>query len=222
MLVLVDQDAVLADFDGGFDATWRESYPERPFVTAAERRHFYIRDDYPAEYGDDIRAIHTTEGFILGLSPMPGALEALADMLVAGHDVRICTSPLSAFRFCVVEKYQWVHDNLGTDWVGRLIITKDKTLVRGDVLIDDKPEVTGPSYQRGSTWSSTLPTTSARRAATSTGVTGEKSSATSKLAYGGAKGRSRFQAPTCRSRRRRVRRQRSSSERYGPSPRQPA
>lgn len=143
MLVLIDQDAVLADFDGGFDAIWRESYPERPFVPAADRRHFYIRDDYPAEYRDDIRAIHTAQGFILGLSPMPGALEALADMLAAGHDVRICTSPLSAFRFCVFEKYQWAHDNLGPDWVGRLIITKDKTLVRGDVLIDDKPEVTG-------------------------------------------------------------------------------
>jgi 5'-nucleotidase len=64
-------------------------------------------------------------------------------MLAAGHDVRICTSPLSGARFCAAEKIQWVHDRLGPEWERRVIITKDKTLVRGDVLIDDKPEVTG-------------------------------------------------------------------------------
>jgi 5'-nucleotidase len=143
VLVLVDQDAVVADFDGGFELIWRERYPDRPFVEPAARRSFYIRDDYPAEYGDEIRAIHTAEGFISGLAPVQGALDALRAMLVVGHDVRICTSPLSTFRFCVTEKFQWVHDHLGADWVNRLIITKDKTLVRGDVLIDDKPEVTG-------------------------------------------------------------------------------
>jgi len=72
-----------------------------------------------------------------------GALDARADMLRAGHDVRICTSPQTAFRFCVSEKYQWTYDRLGPKWVERLILTKDKTLVRGDVRIDDKPEVTG-------------------------------------------------------------------------------
>ena len=64
-------------------------------------------------------------------------------MLDAGHDVRICTAPLSRFTHCVPEKFQWVEDHLGPEWVARIVLTKDKTLVRGDVLIDDKPEVTG-------------------------------------------------------------------------------
>jgi 5'-nucleotidase len=71
-------------------------------------------------------------------------------MLAAGHDVRICTSPLTRFENCVPEKFLWVQRHLGDDWVQRIILTKDKTLVRGDVLIDDKPEVTGrlePSWE---------------------------------------------------------------------------
>jgi 5'-nucleotidase len=143
MLVLVDQDGVIADFDEGFNVAWRAAHPERVVVEAPLRRTFYLRDDYPQEYSAEIRDIQSREGFILGLPPVPGALEALQGMLAAGHDVRICTSPLTRFTHCVGEKFQWAHDHLGPQWVGRVVLTKDKTLVRGDVLIDDKPEVTG-------------------------------------------------------------------------------
>ena len=143
MLVLVDQDGVLADFDRVFDLAWRERFPERDLVEPASRKNFYLRDDYPAEYRADIKQVQASAGFILGLPPVPGALAAMDDMLAAGHDVRICTAPLTEFTHCVTEKYQWVQDNLGPEWVRRIVLTKDKTLVRGDVLIDDKPQVTG-------------------------------------------------------------------------------
>jgi 5'-nucleotidase len=64
-------------------------------------------------------------------------------LLSAGHDVRICTAPISAYRNCVEEKHRWVETHMGAAWVRRLILTKDKTLVRGDVLIDDRPSVGG-------------------------------------------------------------------------------
>jgi 5'-nucleotidase len=143
MLVLIDQDGVLADFDRGVNLLWHEKFPDRAVVDLALRRNFYLRDDYPAEYRADIKDLQASAGFILGLPPVPGALVALKTMLGAGHDVRICTAPLSRFTNCVVEKYQWVQEHLGPEWVRRVVLTKDKTLVRGDVLIDDKPEVTG-------------------------------------------------------------------------------
>ena len=34
-------------------------------------------------------------------------------------------------------------EHLGFDWTARVMLTKDKTLVRGDILIDDKPEISG-------------------------------------------------------------------------------
>jgi 5'-nucleotidase len=45
---------------------------------------------------------------------------------------------------------EWVESRFGAGWAERTIITKDKTMVNGDVLIDDKPEVKGlcnPSWE---------------------------------------------------------------------------
>lgn len=143
MLVLVDQDGVLADFDAGVNAVLAQRYPRLPIIKPAARRSFRIRDEYPGEYLEEIKEIQASQGFILGLRPMPGALEAMNDMLAAGHDVRICTAPLTRFTNCVAEKFQWVKDNLGPHWVHRVVLTMDKTVVRGQVLIDDCPQVVG-------------------------------------------------------------------------------
>jgi 5'-nucleotidase len=67
----------------------------------------------------------------------------LQELLVEGGDVYICTSPLSQYRNCVLEKYEWVEEHLGSDFTKRIILTWDKTLVRGDVLVDDKPDIQG-------------------------------------------------------------------------------
>ncbi len=32
-----------------------------------------------------------------------------------------------------------MREHLGEEWVGKLVITADKSLIRGDVLIDDAP-----------------------------------------------------------------------------------
>ena len=140
-LVLIDQDGVLADFDAGVRAAWQARYGEdAPF---AERRHFYLRDDMAPQHHARLQAVYTAAGFFAGLPPIEGAVAALHELLAAGHDVRICTSPINDYRNCVGEKLQWVEQHLGSDWVGRVVLTKDKTWVRGDVLIDDKPHISG-------------------------------------------------------------------------------
>ncbi len=57
-----------------------------------------------------------------------------------GCEVKICTSPLSSYDHCVLEKYQWVEEHLGRGFTKRIIFSKDKTLIHGDFLIDDNPE----------------------------------------------------------------------------------
>ena len=32
---------------------------------------------------------------------------------------------------------------MGKDWSNRIILTKDKTIIAGDLLFDDKPKITG-------------------------------------------------------------------------------
>jgi 5'-nucleotidase len=72
-----------------------------------------------------------------------GAVNALNEILAEGISLFICTSPLTRYENCVLEKYRWVEEHLGQEFTDRIILTKDKTLVVGDVLIDDKPTIRG-------------------------------------------------------------------------------
>jgi len=150
MLILLDQDGVLADFEHAFIEAWRERHPDIPPVPYESRRSFHILEDYPPELRARAEAIYTAPGFIRNLPPVPGAVEAYRELLALGLDVRICSSPLRQFENCVAEKYLWVERHLGRAATERLVLTRDKTLVRGDLLIDDKPFIQGalpPSWR---------------------------------------------------------------------------
>jgi 5'-nucleotidase len=143
MILLLDMDGVLADFEGGFVRAWTARYPDVPPLPPGDRRHFSIRFDYPEHQGELVQAVYHAEGFFRDLTPLPGALEAVGELAAMGHDLRICTSPLRQYRYCVAEKYEWIDAHLGPEFVNRMIVTRDKTLVRGDVLVDDNPAIAG-------------------------------------------------------------------------------
>jgi hypothetical protein len=42
-------------------------------------------------------------------------------------------------------QYAWIEKHLGYDFLDQIILTRDKTVVTGDVLIDDKPDILGES-----------------------------------------------------------------------------
>lgn len=143
MRILVDMDGVISDFDGEFLKRWRERHPEKFYIPMEERTAFYVKDQYPEELKPLVAEILLEPGFFRDMMPMDGAKEALFEMEEMGIDVFICTSPLSTYRNCVLEKYEWVEKYIGTNWVNRIILTKDKTLIKADYLMDDKPEITG-------------------------------------------------------------------------------
>jgi 5'-nucleotidase len=150
MLVLVDQDNVIADFDAGFFSAWRAAHPGAPILEAHQRRSWNPRDDLPAEYHAAAEQVYSSAGFFRGLAPIAGARQALEAMLELGWNVRICTSPIMRYQHCVAEKFAWVDEQLGPAWVRRVVLTADKTLVHGDWLIDDKVQITGsrtPSWR---------------------------------------------------------------------------
>ena len=143
MRILIDMDGVISDFDGEFLKRWRERHPDKMYVPIEEQTSFYIMDSYPEELHPLVRDIYVSPGFFRDMMPMEGGKAALMEMEQMGLEVFICTSPLSAYRNCVLEKFEWVDRELGPDWVSRIVLTKDKTLVKADYIIDDKPEITG-------------------------------------------------------------------------------
>lgn len=150
MILLVDMDNTIADFEGRFIEVWQERYPEIPFIPREERRSFYQTHDYPSEHNRKITALIASPGFFCELKPIAGAVEALHEMKELGHSVYLCTSSYFNYSQCVSCKYQWVAAHLGQRWQSKVIISADKTLVKGDFLIDDRPELKGkftPSWE---------------------------------------------------------------------------
>lgn len=143
MRILVDMDGVIADYDGEFLQRWRGRHPDKFYVPLEERTTFYVKDNYPAELQPLVAEILLEPGFFRDMQSVPGAKEALEEMRDKGLDVFICTSPLSAYQNCVLEKYEWVEKVLGPAWVKQIVLTKDKTLIKANFLIDDKPSITG-------------------------------------------------------------------------------
>ena len=149
-IILVDMDGVLTDFEGRFLQEWKKKFPHHPHVPLEKRETFYLEENYPDGLKKDIENIFSAPGFFENLDKIPGGKEALTRMEALGHEVLICTSPISRYENCVLEKYHWISKNLGYEWTKRMIVTKDKTLIFGDILIDDKPEHTGlriPSWK---------------------------------------------------------------------------
>lgn len=136
MIILIDQDNTIADFIGGFQKLWRAKYPKEIVIPIEQYKSYRIVEHYPPELREKIESIYTSPGFIVGLEPIKGSIEAINEIIGEGHEVYICTSPLSTYER-VIEKYQWVEKYFGQDFIKKIILTKNKVLVRGDFLIDD-------------------------------------------------------------------------------------
>lgn len=47
------------------------------------------------------------------------------------------------FSSAVCVQYAWVEKHLGHEFLEQVILTRDKTLISGDLLIDDRPDILG-------------------------------------------------------------------------------
>lgn len=77
-------------------------------------------------------------GFFSDLEPLPGAIDAVEGLKRLGYDVWLLSRPSTKNLNCYSEKAYWVQKYLGDDMVERLILACDKSLVKGDFLVDDQ------------------------------------------------------------------------------------
>lgn len=140
---LIDMDGVIADWGKQWDHVLNTFWPD----SRAPRHHQQTTFDLKAgldEYDCDVVSMAMKHpNFYRDLEPIEGAATALHQMVDAGHTVTICTSPWLPNETCVQDKLWWLEAHIGKGWAGRAVITSDKTRVRGDFLIDDKPDIHG-------------------------------------------------------------------------------
>lgn len=142
--ILIDMDGVIADWGGAYGESLDTFGEEAVNIPRhKEQRSFNLNEGRTERERQIIAAVMVEPNFYTRLQPIPGAQQALKAMLKVGHDVRIVTSPWVSNPTCASDKLNWIVKHYGSHWGARVVITADKTLVRGDFLVDDKPEVTG-------------------------------------------------------------------------------
>jgi 5'-nucleotidase len=83
-------------------------------------------------------------GFFAGLNPIIGAIEGVKKLMDSSiYKPYILTAPSIKNPLSYTEKRIWIESHLGMEVVERLIISPDKSLLRGDYLIDDIKEGKG-------------------------------------------------------------------------------
>jgi 5'-nucleotidase len=112
-LIYVDMDGVLADFIKDFDKQRAEN-PEQ----------LYPQSQY---------------GFFMNLEPIKDSIESFKE-LEKFFDMWILTRPSVQNPLCYTEKAIWIKEKLGFDIQRKTIMCCDKSLLKGDFLIDDALE----------------------------------------------------------------------------------
>ena len=118
LVVYVDMDGVLCDY--------RSAYHQKVLENP------------------DIKYPQSQYGFFRNLSPIEGALPAIAYLKKQKTvDLYLLTAPSIRNPLSYTEKREWVENHLGMSMVERLIISPHKGLNKGDYLIDDNTEGSG-------------------------------------------------------------------------------
>jgi len=118
-IVLVDMDGVLCNFDKAMLARSIENRQKQLEEKSIEQK-------YP----------QSKHGFFLNLEEIPDAIESFKK-LQEKYDVWILTRPSFMNIHCYTEKAQWVYNHLGFESLKQTIMAGDKSMLKGDYLIDD-------------------------------------------------------------------------------------
>lgn len=136
LVVGYDMDGVTVDFEQELART----AIERGIYTKEEadekilfRKEFHIHDDR-------IKQLIKEPGFYRRLKPKDGAIDTLRRVSeIRGVIVKIVSSPLYSAPNSATEKIHWMQEYLPGWCETRLVLTKDKSIFHGSLLIDDKP-----------------------------------------------------------------------------------
>jgi len=142
LMILIDQDGPLADYHGAVRSILDEAGYDSEKYDYTGNTIKDVKRIFGLSASEMVSRARLQEGFYRNLKPVAGAIEAIEKLQIANHRIIVCSSPLENSRFCASEKLLWLRE-----WFPLLTnsfaLTMDKTIVTGDILIDDKILIVG-------------------------------------------------------------------------------
>lgn len=145
--VLLDQDCPMAAFEDHYRTT-AEGLGFAFDCEHGQQIHRFYDDHIPSRSErKQMRQLLDEPDFFRFLPVTPGAQEGVEQLLKRNDiDLWVVTKPLDSNPYCADEKRAWLAEHF-PDLKNKLILAPDKSMIHGDILIDDAihPEWLGRS-----------------------------------------------------------------------------
>lgn len=148
MIILLDMDGPLAHFDQHAWNKCAELGIIPDIETIEHQTSRWLTDHMTRDDEAELRAVINEPGWFRELPVVDGAQAGVDQLVAAGHEVYVCTKPLETNPTCRDEKAAWLREHFPY-LEDRLFIAPDKSLVWGDILLDDAPK---PKWFHRSQW----------------------------------------------------------------------
>lgn len=142
MKIFVDMDHTLNRLYEAYNNHYQKLYDKDLSITREMLTSYYIHEITGPDKNKERKRkyeIFNTPGFWESIPIYTGAAQVM-ERLYKKHDVFILSAPWTQAPGCYNEKRAWVEKHLPFFDVDRIIFTKYKYLLDGDVIIDDCPE----------------------------------------------------------------------------------
>ena len=140
--LLIDMDGVMADTMGGMFEYVEKHYGHS---LAHEDVIDYWFSGLPR---DDILAAMRSVGFFRHLDVITGSVRAIKRLREQYNgNVYVCSAPMEGAPLCEGEKRDWLAEHYDEQFAREAIISTDKSVVPGRVIIEDNPNISGGMWR---------------------------------------------------------------------------
>ena len=143
MTILLDMDGVIAQCHQKVLEVYRDQHGADS-VPFDEPTEYWMETNFPdpVEAKKRIYDIFKMPGLFASFAVQPGSQEAVTQMIEDGHDIYFCSTPMFSNPTCCDDKISWINKHF-FGMGDKLILTAHKRMVAGDLLVDDKPHISG-------------------------------------------------------------------------------
>lgn len=138
MRIVLDQDEVICSWVARILEWYNHDYGTS--FTRQDVTDYWAMENILGPQGKPfIRSCMRYPEFYRDLDPMPGAIDGVKKLIDAGHDVVIATAIPPSAGIAFHGKLEWIRRNMPFFNTKNFIAIQRKSLLDGDILVDDGP-----------------------------------------------------------------------------------